>query len=234
MSTPVIRALKNKYPFAPVHEIIIHSPDHHKSFDELPLEHSQLILQAYRQRYQTHQDKGSVYIFNNTGEEAGESLSHPHSQLVVIPDHVKLNLPHHNITEKDKVKETSDFLIFCPFESQWPDEVWVYPKQRGKVFGEASDDQLKDLAKSLYRLIQIFDLRHDHEFPYNFYIYPNKDWYLRIVPRYKVIGGFEVGTGIFVNTQDPNETIDFIIEHFDTPDEEKIKSIHRAQYRRRV
>ena len=229
-----VRVIKNKYPFAPVHEIIIHSPDHHKSFDELPLEHSQLILQAYRQRYQTHQDKGSVYIFNNTGEEAGESLSHPHSQLVVIPDHVKLNLPHHNITEKDKVKETSDFLIFCPFESQWPDEVWVYPKQRGKVFGEASDDQLKDLAKSLYRLIQIFDLRHGHEFPYNFYIYPNSDWYLRLVPRYKVIGGFEVGTGIFVNTQDPNETIDFIIEHFDTPDEEKIKSIHKAQYRRRV
>ena len=112
--------------------------------------------------------------------------------------------------------------------------MWVYPKQRGKVFGEASDDQLKDLAKSLYRLIQIFDLRHGHEFPYNFYIYPNSDWYLRLVPRYKVIGGFEVGTGIFVNTQDPNETIDFIIEHFDTPDEEKIKSIHKAQYRRRV
>lgn len=227
-----VRVIKNKFPFAPIHEIVIHSPDHHKSFDELPLDQSNLILQAYRQRYQEYKDKGSVYIFNNTGEEAGESLPHPHSQIVVIPDHIKLNFPHHEITDKDKVKETREFSIFCPYQSQWPDEIWIYPKERNKTFGQSSDDQLKDLGRTLYRLLQIFDLRHGHEFPFNFYIYPYDDWYLRIVPRYKVIGGFEVGTGVFVNTQDPNETIDFIIEHFDVPDEEKIKTIHSAKYHR--
>ena len=78
------------------------------------------------------------------------------------------------------------------------------------------------------------DLRHGHEFPYNLSIYPYKDWYLRLIPRIKVIGGFEVGTNVFVNTQDPAKTIEFIIEHFDSPDEEKIKTTHRADYRRRV
>jgi UDPglucose--hexose-1-phosphate uridylyltransferase len=57
---------------------------------------------------------------------------------------------------------------------------------------------------------------------------------MRIIPRLKVPGGFELGTGIFVNTQDPKETIEFIKEHFDHPDKEKIKTIHKATYRRGV
>lgn len=227
-----VMVTNNKFPFAPIHEVIIHSQDHHKSFDELPLSQTQLILQTYRQRFLFHQDKGTVYIFNNHGEEAGESMSHPHSQLVVLPDYLKLDLPHYEITPKDKTKETENFLIFAPFESKWPDEVWIYPKNRGKSFGEITDEEIKDFSKVMYRLIQIMDLRHGHEFPYNFGIYPYKDWYLRLVPRIKILGGFEVGTGVFVNTQDPKETIEFIVEHFDNPDEEKIRTIHRAKYHR--
>ena len=229
-----VRVVSNKFPFAPIHEIIIHSPDHHKSFDELPLSYSELILKAFRQRFLANQDKGTVYIFTNHGEEAGESLPHPHSQLVVIPDHVTLEFPHHNITDKDKTKGTEHFNIFCPYESKWPDEVWIYPKKRDRFFGEITDEEIKDLAKILYRFIQIMDLRHGHEFPYNLCIYPYKDWYLRLIPRVKVLGGFEIGTNVFVNTQDPKDTIEFIIEHFDSPDEEKIKTVHRADYRRRV
>lgn len=229
-----VRVIQNKYPFAPIHEIIVHSPDHHKSFDELPLEQSQLVIKAYRQRFTEHQEKGAVCIFNNHGEAAGESLPHPHSQLVVIPANIKLEYPHHDIQSSDKTKQTEHFNIFCPKESQWPDEVWVYPSKRGGYFGEIDDIQIKDFAKVLYRLIQIMDLRHGSEFPYNFYIYPEKDWYLRLVPRIKIIGAFEVSTNVFVNTQDPNETIEFIIEHFDNPDIEKIKTTHKATYKKAV
>jgi hypothetical protein len=48
------------------------------------------------------------------------------------------------------------------------------------------------------------------------------------------VGGFELGTGIYVNTQDPNETISFIKEHFVYPNHEKIKKHHQAEYERRV
>jgi len=80
-------------------------------------------------------------------------------------------------------------------------------KRDSLFYSEISDSEIKDLAKAMYRLIQIFDLRHGHEFPFNFYISPHKGWYLRIVPRLKNLGGFEIGTGISVNTQDPKETI---------------------------
>src|ERR1035437_8860307 len=143
-----IRVLPNKFPFAPIHEVIIHSPDHHKSFDELPLSQSELILKTFRQRFQTHQDKGQVYIFHNHGEGGGESLPHPHTQLAVVPLEMKLEMPRlatpteMKAAAKDQTfKETNHFVIFCPKTSQWPDEVWVAPKERGNLFGSIKDSQ---------------------------------------------------------------------------------------------
>lgn len=239
----LIRVLPNKFPFAPIHEIIIHSPDHHKNFGELPLHQVELIVKTYRQRYQTHQDKGQVYIFHNRGEAGGESLPHPHTQLAVVPFDVSMDIPRLDPSsslgvgpgnEEQIQALTPHLYLFCPKTSQWPDEVWVVPKERGRTFGEAKDGELADLAYTLARLVQIFDLRHGHEFPFNFYIYPGKDWYLRFFPRVKSLGGFEVGTGIFVNTQDPQETIRFIKDHFEQPDEEKIRSKYQAEYGRGV
>lgn len=232
-----IRVLNNKFPFAPIHEVIIHSPDHHRNFGNLSLPQTELILKTYRQRYNTHEKKGQIYIYHNRQKAGGESLPHPHTQLTAVPFEVDLDIPRlatpaeMEVAAKDQIfKETNHFVIFCPKTSQWPDEVWVAPKERGNAFGSIKDPQIADLAFTLSRLIQIFDLRHGLEFPFNFYIYPGGDWYLRIIPRIKVLGGFELGTGIFVNTQDPKETIEFIKEHFEKPDKEKIKTIHRARY----
>ncbi len=236
-----VRVLNNKFPFAPIHEIIIHSPDHHKNFDELPLSQTELIFSAYRQRYNAHSLKGQVYIFHNRGEGGGESLPHPHTQLTVVPSDVRMDMPRlasdgdmEEVAKNQKTHETDCFTIFCPKTSQWPDEVWVAPKKRGRAYGEIEDKEVSDLSKTISKLLQILDLRHGHEFPFNFYIYPGGDWYLRIIPRVKSLGGFEIGTGIFVNTQDPVETIDFIKENFESPDIEKIKRGHRASYKHHV
>jgi UDPglucose--hexose-1-phosphate uridylyltransferase len=231
----LVRVIPNKFPFAPIHEIVIHSPDHHKSFDELPITQSELILKAYKERFNAHKDKGQVYIFHNHGQASGESLEHPHSQIVVIPDNVSLEIPPIDFSKTvEDFVETEFFEIFCPLSSEWPDEVWIASKFKDKTFGGTTDAELKDLAKILYRLIQILDLRHGHEFPFNFYISPQKNFYLRIIPRVKILGGVELGAKLWVNTQDPKETIDFIKEHFESPDEEKIKSKHQAQYRKAV
>jgi UDPglucose--hexose-1-phosphate uridylyltransferase len=228
-----VRVVKNKFPFAEIHEVITHSPDHHRNFEELPLAQSELILKAFRQRFKVHQDKGQVCIFHNHGEAGGESLPHPHSQLVVIPDFVKLDIAPISFSKQEEgSQETEHFQIFSPLASEWPDEVWILPKVQDVFYSQITDAEVKDLAKILYRLIQIFDLRHGHEFPFNFYISPQRGWYLRIVPRLKNLGGFEIGTGVSVNTQDPKETIAFIKEHFIVPDEEKIRTIHRAEYKR--
>lgn len=231
-----IRVIPNKFPFAPNHEVIIHSSDHHKSFGELELSKVELILKTYRHRFNEHAHKGQVYIFHNHGQKGGESLPHPHTQLVVIPDNVQMDIPPMNPDclngKEHPVVETSHFIITCPLTSQWPDEVWIAPKIHGRLFAEATDEELKDLADVMNRLIHILSLRHGDEFPFNFYIYPGGDWYLRLTPRDKGLGGFEVGTNVFVNTQDPLETIAFIEQHFNAPDIEKISSEGSAEYSR--
>ena len=235
----LVRVIPNKFPFAPIHEVIIHSPDHHKNFGELPQDQVELIFQTYRQRYNTHQNKGQVYIFHNRGEAGGESLPHPHTQLAVLPRNVKMDIPRlasdgelATVAKDQKNQETKYFTLFCPKTSQWPDEVWIAPKLRGRAFGEITNEEIADLSRSLSRIIEIYNLRHGYEFPYNFYIYPGGDWYLRLIPRAKVLGGFEIGTGVFINTEDPEKTIMFIKEHFENPNEEKIRIHHRAEYKR--
>jgi UDPglucose--hexose-1-phosphate uridylyltransferase len=233
-----IRVVPNKFPFAPIHEVIIHSPDHHKNFEELALSQVELIFQTYRQRFQTHKDKGQVYVFHNRGAKGGESLPHPHTQLVVVPNDVTLNIPRlaignelEEVARDQVVYESKYFQLFCPKTSQWPDEVWIHPKRTSSFFYEVSDDEISDLSFVVKRLIQIFSIRHGKEFPFNFYIYPGKDWYLRLIPRDKSLGGFEIGTGIFINTQDPQETIDFIKRHFEEGSENEI---NKATYGRSV
>lgn len=260
----MVRVITNKFPFAPIHELVIHSPNHGKNFEQLSLHQVELILKTYRQRYLAHQGKGHIYIFHNRGKGGGESLNHPHTQIVVVPEIVDMEIPlldpqayvgysphptsvnslvekveivnkTYSHLDKEEMVETKHFYLFCPQTSQWPDEVWMAPKKRGELFGEISDGQIADFAYVLTRLIQIFDLRHSgNEFSFNFYIYPGKDWYLRLIPRDKTIGGFELCTGIFVNTQDPKETLMFLKTHFNQPDEEKIRTEYQADYRRGV
>ncbi|MGE5042359.1 MAG: hypothetical protein ACM3IJ_05670 [Candidatus Levyibacteriota bacterium] len=230
-----VRAVPNKYPFAPIHEVVVLTPEHTKHLSSLSVEQVRLGIEAFVSRYNSLKDKGTVCIFGNSGKEAGESIGHPHAQIAVVGDDVPVVVPR---LEKDpeyrgETFEVEDFEIICPPYSQWPDEVWIVPKERGKEFGDITYKEIESLAIAWNTLIKIFELRHNRNFPHNFYIYPFKDWYLRIIPRKKSIGGFELETGIFVNTQDPHETMQFIKDHYEEQSEEKIKKA-RASYRRGV
>lgn len=212
-----VRVIYNKFPFAPIHEIVIHSPDHHKNFSELPLSQVEFIFQALHSRFQTHKNNGQVVIFNNHGEMGGESLPHPHTQIAVVPKEVVLETPRLEEVVEDGAElalTTVHFDLFCPKTSQWPDEVWIVPKKRGRMFDETIKEELDDLAFIIQHLIAIMTEEYGHEFPFNFYIYPAGDWYLRFMPRVKTIGGFEITTGIFVNTRDPKDTIVMLREKF--------------------
>jgi len=231
-----IRIVPNKFPFAPHHELVINTRDHHTSFADFPVEHIQRLFELYRHRYNEFSSTGQVYIFHNHGEKAGESIPHSHTQLAVIPDKVLLEMPRRESVKEDEKDgfQTSHFVITCPKTSSWSDEVWIAPRKSGRTFGEATDDELADLASVFFHLIKIFDLRYNKDFPFNFYIHPDGDWYLRIIPRRRTLGGFEVGTHVFVNTQEPSETLGFIKEHFSTPDVQKIMNEHQAEYHKTV
>lgn len=227
----------NKYPFASIHEVVIHGKDHLKSFAELPALHVDAIFQAFQHRYNEYSHRGQVVIFHNHGALAGESLPHPHTQIAVIPEKVRIDAPILSSilpAEKDYRMESESFFLVTPKISQWPDEVWLAPKIKNKTFGQITDRERGELSYLIKQLVIIFDHRYNKDFPFNFYIYPGENWYLRLMPRIKSIGGFELATGIYVNTQDPLETMQFIREHLHKPNLEKILTFHQAEYHRSV
>lgn len=225
-----VRVIPNKYTITDVHEVIIHSPDHAKDIEDLSIDHVQLILQVYRQRFQAHREAGHVIIFCNHGIEAGASLKHPHSQLVVLPKQITLDTlerePLNNLVE-----ENTYFSVFCPDFSQWPYEVWIAPKEnegsglgnfKTVNFSQITDTEISDLAKILHNtLIKLKTIAEspkmkkiikDPEFAYNYYIYHGDGWYIRIIPRFIHRAGFELGTGLSVNIIDPSDAADEIKE----------------------
>jgi UDPglucose--hexose-1-phosphate uridylyltransferase len=208
-----VRVYKNIYPFAPIHEMIVHSREHGKDFDELSEGGVKEVFKVFQKRYLEHKESGQVYIFNNTGRGAGESLPHPHTQLVVIPKEVKLEIPALHLVDEEAM-ELSEFYIFCPKSSSWPAEVWVAPKREGRNFGDATPEEVAQLASIHRRIVNILEVYLGERFPFNFYIYPGTGWYLRIIPRVKQLGGFEVGTGVFINGKDPKEVFKYIKENY--------------------
>lgn len=206
----ILRVIPNKYPITDYHEVVIHSRDHKSDIEDFPLSHVELLLKAYKDRYDYYRNKGQVLIFGNHGEHAGASIEHPHSQLVVIPFQINLDTlarePLNNMVES-----TKHFNVYCPDFSQWPYEVWIAPKKENTVFGDITDHELSDLAVIMQQMIQrikhIFDEHRVSHIPfgYNFYISPKENWYLRIIPRFVHRAGFELGTGLEVNVVDPSD-----------------------------
>lgn len=226
---------KNKYPFTPYHEVVILTPQHVKSLAAVSVEQVRLGIEAYVKRYNALKKRGSVIIFGNSGHSAGESVGHPHAQIAVVPENVPVEVLklEKNIEYYGEYFKVGEFQIVCPPYSQWPDEMWIVPLERNRTFGQIGFKEMESLSYIWQRLLHIFELRHGGKFPHNFYIYPYKDWYVRIIPRDKILGGFEMATCIDVNTGDPHETMRFIRDHFAEGDLKKIKR-NKAKHRKGV
>ena len=71
-----------------VHEVIIESPEHMVQMSALSKERFEAILRAYRARLRAlKNDRRWRYllIYKNSGERAGATFEHIHSQLVALP-----------------------------------------------------------------------------------------------------------------------------------------------------
>ena len=201
-----VRVVPNKYPITDYHEVIIHSPDHSADIENLPVEQIELVLQTYKLRFNAYYARGHVLIFNNHGVMAGASLSHPHSQLVVVPKQITLDTLHlEPIT--NLISEEEHFTIYSPDFSQWPWEVWIAPKKKDGTFGDIADFEIKNLAQILPKVLKKLVTKFA-DLAYNYYIHHGVDWYLRIVPRTVHRAGFELGTGLSVNIKDPVEVVE--------------------------
>lgn len=184
-----------------------------------------------------------ITIFRNYGESAGTSLVHPHSQLIatpIAPTYLRrkydvafryydamgrclyCDLLEAELADGRRVvAETENFLIFHPYASRLPFETWIAPKQHQASFGLFPEAMLGDLAKALQlTLLDLKETLNDPDFNYAIYTAPAEDeddpyydWHIRIVPRLTIPAGFEMGSGIYINTALPEHTAEFMRTH---------------------
>ena len=113
------------------------------------------------------------------------------------------------------VEQNNSFVSYCPDFSEWTYEMWIREitnELQISNFKDLNENQISNLAMILQSmLIRLKKVHHSSPhyskkpFGYNFYIYPYENWYLRIIPRFSERAGFELSTGIMVNSVSPKK-----------------------------
>ena len=183
-----------------------------------------------------------VTIFKNHGLSAGTSLEHPHSQIIgspVITSQIRdrmINALRHfdeygecifcrvlemELKEQTRVvMETEHFVAFVQFAALTPFSMLIMPRRHMACFSEITDAEAADLARILRRtLAKLYYGLIDPDFNYAIRTAPHEacgvkyfHWYLSIIPRLTKVAGFELGSGMFINTSLPEESAAFLRE----------------------
>src|SRR5206468_1927677 len=81
-----VRVVPNLFPVFAVHEVVISTPRHVRSFADLNTAEIGGVATAWRERARALRGSGYVHALLNEGREAGASLMHTHTQLAVVPE----------------------------------------------------------------------------------------------------------------------------------------------------
>jgi UDPglucose--hexose-1-phosphate uridylyltransferase len=173
-----------------------------------------------------------VLLFKNEGKAAGMSSTHLHSQLIatrVMFPHLEQELEESKqyykkhkrciycdyIKEERKSKrfvyENDHFIAITPYASMFPYSVMILPTTHIADFTKMDEDQIFDFAEILKKVLTAI---HGLGYGYNFYLHMSKKPYhhfhLEIRPRPNIYAGFELGSGIVINTVSPEQAAKYL------------------------
>jgi UDPglucose--hexose-1-phosphate uridylyltransferase len=179
-----VRVVPNLYPAFERQEVVIHSPEHVRSFGDLDDEQVALVAQAWEQR-------GAGFVLINEGRLAGASLPHSHSQLVWtdVPDEALARLP--ELLEPLEVARRGGVVAAVHPFGAGPYECLI-----------GGDESLGDgliLLRDLVRRLRAIEGAR----PWNAWLHPGPPWHIHFVPRLTALAGIELGAGIYVNVLPP-------------------------------
>lgn len=155
------------------HEVII-TRDHNRSLGEMSQEEVESVVATYLQRYRSLAQfdcSRYILIFHNHGQEAGASISHPHSQIIAIPvmpgdversligsrqyyeekgGCIHCEMIRWEQKEKKRVVfENELMIVVSPFVPRTAFELRIYPKEHSAYFEDMSEAGLRLLAEAL-------------------------------------------------------------------------------------
>jgi UDPglucose--hexose-1-phosphate uridylyltransferase len=177
-----------------------------------------------------------IFVYKNQGIDAGATLEHVHSQLIAMPMIPKRVLEEINTAtnyyaanrrcvfcdvirkETDAherfVSENARFIVICPFASRFPYEIRILPKKHAPFFERNTQPDDADLARILRETL--IRLNRSLGGPaFNYIIHSNPlelgdndyyHWHLEIIPKLIQVGGFEWGSGCYINPVTPEQS----------------------------
>lgn len=219
-----VRVVPNKYPITEHHEVIILSPDPRRDLAQISYKQAQRVIAAFVNRSQHMEQYGQSFLFCNSGDSAGASISHPHAQIMAfpaVPPAIRTevqalkqayektgNCLHCQMAANEErlktrvVWQNDHFLLISPEASGWPYALSILPKIHQPSLASLKANQHADLAKTLQIALKLYRevLKNP---PYNFWTHSAKGhfyhWHLDLIPRTKMLAGVELGAGIMVN-----------------------------------
>jgi UDPglucose--hexose-1-phosphate uridylyltransferase len=181
-----------------------------------------------------------ITIFKNHGADAGASMQHPHSQLIatpIIPSQVRHRLNEarrhyddagecmfcHMVEREVEVRtriviKGEHFVAMEVFASATPFTTHVFPLRHMASFGDISDVEINDLARVLRGLLaKLYIGLENPDLNYTIRSGPTEysgarhfHWYVSVIPRLTRVAGFELGSGMFINTVLPEAAAEFL------------------------
>ena len=156
------------------HEVVVETPEHGRSLEQLPVEAVTEVLKTFTLRVREMKKDPRmkhVLIFKNHGRNAGASLLHPHSQIIAMPmaplrvmQEIDGAADYHRergtcvfcdiVREESDFKlrvvgENADFLAVTPYASRFSFETWILPKKHASHFEDLPGSQASSLAAVL-------------------------------------------------------------------------------------
>lgn len=224
---PIVKEQKD---FFGIHQVIVDTKEHNKRLHNFSDEHIFYLMKTIKDCMENfYNDKRLRYVqfFKNQGYIAGASQPHSHWQILGVPvlprkqEKIVQTFKQYELKMKScylcdlnldnlKIEENDYFISFCPEDSIYFYEINIIPKNHILSIKYLNDEQLKQLAKilknSIKRLNYIFK-----NLDYNICLFnclreeDEHHFFFQIVPRLGNFGGYEISTGMFVNSILPYE-----------------------------
>lgn len=183
-----------------------------------------------------------IIYFKNHGKKAGTSLVHPHTQLVglpIVPNDIRSRSEEARRFFDDKgrcvycqiiedelqgmkriIVEDEHFIAIIPYAAYSPFHIWVLPRKHRSNYLTVSRNEINNLGKVLKKVFGklYYGLRDpDYNYVIRSAALDNREqeylhWYMTIVPRVTRAAGFELGSGMFINSSLPEESAAFLRE----------------------
>jgi UDPglucose--hexose-1-phosphate uridylyltransferase len=189
-----VRVVPNLYPAFERQDVVVHSPEHIRSFAELDDEQVSAVAEAWKRR--AADAGGEPLAFINEGRLAGASLPHSHSQLVwtELPPEDLEELP--QLLEPHALQRRAGVVAAVHPVGAAPYESLIAP--------EAGDGLLADGLILLRDLVQRLRAVEGAR-PWNAWLHPGPPWHIHFVPRLTALAGIELGAEVYVNVMPPEQ-----------------------------